>query len=159
VFSRGSSSAPNEQILARNPKARHDYHIMETWEAGLVLSGSEIKSVRAGKVSLKGAYGILRRGELWLEGMSISPYEFGGYANHERQRPRKLLIHRREIRRLIGAVEQQGNALVPLDIHLSNGYAKVTMALGKGKKLHDKRDTLKRKDAEREIARTLKRRR
>ena len=132
---------------------------METWEAGLVLTGSEIKSVRAGKVSLKGAYGIIRRGELWLEGMSIAPYESGGYANHERERPRKLLLHRREIRRMIGAVEQRGNALVPLDVHIRKGYAKVTIALGKGKKLHDKRQDLRRKDAEREMARSMRRRR
>ena len=159
MFSHRSASARNEQTLARNPKARHDYHIMETWEAGLVLTGSEIKSVRAGKVSLKGAYGILRRGELWLEGMSIAPYESGGYANHDRERPRKLLMHRREIRRMIGAVEQQGHALVPLDVHLTKGYAKVTLALGKGKKLHDKREDLKRKDAEREMARSMRQRR
>ncbi len=159
MFSPGSTAARNQQVLARNPKARHDYHIMDTWEAGLVLTGSEIKSVRAGKVSLKGAYGIIRRGELWLEGMSIAPYESGGYANHERERPRKLLLQSREIRRLIGAVEQQGNTLVPLDMHISMGYAKVTIALGKGKKLHDKRQDLRRKDAEREMARSMRRRR
>lgn len=156
---RRTESARNEQILARNPKARHDYHIMETWEAGLVLTGSEIKSVRARKVSLKGAFGVVRHGELWLEGVSIAPYDSGGYANHERERPRKLLMHRREIRRLIGAVEQQGHTLVPLDVHLSGGYAKVTLALGKGKKRYDKRQDLKRKDAEREMARSMKRRR
>jgi len=159
VFSPGLAAAQNQQVLARNPKARHDYHIMDTWEAGLVLTGSEIKSVRAGKVSLKGAYGRIRRGELWLEGMSIAPYESGGYANHERERPRKLLLHRREIRRMIGAVEQRGNALVPLDVHIRKGYAKVTIALGKGKKLHDKRQDLRRKDAEREMARSMRRRR
>ena len=103
-----STTAEQGQILARNRKARHDYYIMETYEAGLVLSGSEVKSVRAGRVSLKGAFGIIRRGELWLEGMSIAPYESGGYANHQRERPRKLLLHRRQIRSLIGAVEQQG---------------------------------------------------
>ena len=154
-----SPAAGKEQILARNPKARHDYHIVETWEAGLVLTGSEVKSVRAGRASLKGAFGVFRRGELWLEGMSIAPYESGGYANHVRERPRKLLLHRRQIRRLIGAVEQQGHTLVPLDIHLQGGYAKVTLALGKGKKVRDKREDLKRRDAEREIARTMRRRR
>ena len=155
----GSKAALRGQMLARNPKARHDYHIMETWEAGLVLTGSEIKSVRAGRVSLKGSFGVLRRGELWLEGMSIAPYDSGGYANHERERPRKLLLHRRQIRRLIGAVEQQGFALVPLDLHLKDRYAKITLALGKGKKLHDKREDLKRRVAEREIERTMRRRR
>ena len=155
----GSKAAGKGHILARNPKARHDYHIVETWEAGLVLTGSEIKSVRAGRASLKGAFGVFRRGELWLEGMSIAPYESGGYAIHQNERPRKLLLHRRQIRRLIGAVEQQGHTLVPLDLHLQNGYAKLTLALGKGKKVHDKREDLKRRDAERDIARTMTRRR
>jgi SsrA-binding protein len=159
VSGRRTASARNEQVLARNPKARHDYHIMETWEAGLVLTGSEIKSVRSRKVSLKGAFGVVRHGELWLEGVSIAPYHAGGYANHERERPRKLLMHRREIRRLIGAVEQQGQTLVPLDMHLSGGYAKVTLALAKGKKRYDKRQDLKRRDAEREMDRSMKRRR
>ncbi len=154
-----STTAEQGQILARNRKARHDYYIMETYEAGLVLSGSEVKSVRAGRVSLKGAFGIIRRGELWLEGMSIAQYESGGYANHQRERPRKLLLHRRQIRSLIGAVEQQGYALVPLDVHLQKGYAKVTLALGKGKKLHDKREDLKRRDADREIERSMRGRR
>ena len=131
---------------------------METWEAGLVLTGSEIKSVRAGKVSLKGAFAVLRRGELWLEGMSISPYESGGYANHTPDRQRKLLLHRREIRKLIGAVEQRGHALIPLDLHLRGGYAKLTLALGTGKRLHDKREDIKRRDAEREMARAVRRR-
>lgn len=145
--------------MARNPRARHDYHILETWEVGLVLSGTEIKSVRAGKVSLAEAFGVVRRGEVWLEGMTISPYESGGYVNHEPRRARKLLMHIREIRRLIGAVEQKGLTLVPLDVHFSRGRAKVTLALGRGKKLHDKRETLKRRIAEREAARAMGRRR
>ncbi len=145
--------------MARNPKARHDYHILETWEAGLVLTGSEIKSIRAGKVSLKGAFGVVRRAEVWLEGMNISPYESGGYANHDPTRPRKLLMHRPELRRLIGAFEQKGLTLVPLDIHLSKGWAKVTIALGRGKRAHDKREDLKRRAAEREAARSIGRRR
>lgn len=144
-------------MIARNPKARHDYHILDTLEAGLVLTGSEIKSVRAGKVSLKGAYAIVRGGEVWLDGMSISPYESGGYANHPQYRARKLLLHRREIGRLIGAVEQQGQTLVPLDLHLRNGYAKVALALAKGKKLHDKRQDLKRRADERDMARAVRR--
>ena len=145
--------------MARNPRARHDYHILETWEAGLVLSGTEIKSVRAGKVSLAEAFGVVRRGEVWLEGMTISPYESGGYVNHEPRRPRKLLMHVREIRRLIGAVEQKGLTLVPLDVHFTRGRAKVMLALGRGKKLHDKRETVKRRLAEREAARAMGRRR
>jgi SsrA-binding protein len=145
--------------VARNPKARHDYHILETWEAGLVLTGSEIKSIRAGKVSLKGAFGVVRGGEVWLEGMNISPYESGGYANHDPTRPRKLLMHRRELRRLIGTFQQKGLTLVPLDLHLVKGWAKVTIALGRGKRAHDKREDLKRRAAEREAARSVGRRR
>ena len=146
-------------MVARNSRARHDYHILETWEAGLVLSGTEIKSVRAGKVSLAEAFGVVRRGEVWLEGMTISPYESGGYVNHEPRRPRKLLLHVREIRRLIGAVEQKGLTLVPHDLHFTRGRAKVTLALGRGKKLHDKREDLKRRIADREAARAMGRRR
>jgi SsrA-binding protein len=146
-------------VVARNSKARHDYHILETWEAGVVLSGTEIKSVRAGKVSLAEAFGVVRRGELWLEGMNIAAYDSGGYVNHEPRRTRKLLLHVREIRRLIGAVEQQGLTLVPLDMHFTRGRAKVTLALARGKKLHDKRETLKRRIADREAARAMGRRR
>lgn len=146
-------------VLARNPKARHDYHIIERWEAGLVLTGSEIKSVRGGKVSLREAFGIVRRGEVWLEGMNVTPYESRGYTPHDAARRRKLLLHGREIRRLIGAVEQQGLTLIPLDLHLTNGRAKVTLALARGKKMHDKREDLKRRDAERELARSVGRRR
>ena len=145
--------------MASNRKARHDYHIEETWEVGIVLTGSEIKSVRAGKASLKGAYGVIRGGEIWLEGMNIGPYDSGGYANHEPERPRKLLMHRREIRRLVGALERRGLTLIPLDVHLSDGWAKVTLALGRGKKTHDKREDIKRRDADREAARALGRRR
>ena len=145
--------------MARNPKARHDYHILDRWEAGLVLTGTEVKSVRAGKVSLKGGFGVLRNGELWLEGVNIAKYESGGYVNHDPLRPRKLLMHRREIRRLIGALEQKGLTLVPLDIHIARGRAKVTIALARGKKGHDKREDIKRRDAERDIARTFSRRR
>ena len=146
-------------VLARNPKARHDYHILETWEAGLVLTGSEIKSVRGGKVSLREAFGLVRKGEVWLEGMNVTPYEFRGYAPHDATRRRKLLLHAREIRRMIGAVEQQGLTLVPLDLHLANGRAKITLALARGKKMHDKRDDLRKRDAERELARAMGRRR
>lgn len=145
--------AESGTVIARNRRARHDYHILDTWEAGIALTGSEIKSVRAGKVSLKGAFGVIRRGELWLEGMNIASYESAGYANHEPARARKLLVHRHELRRLIGAVERKGLTLVPLDLHLSDGWAKVTIALAQGKKLHDKREDLKRRAEERDAAR------
>ncbi len=147
------------RVVASNRKARHDYHIEETWEAGLILTGSEIKSVRAGKVSLKGAYGIIRQGQIWLEGVNIAAYESGGYTNHDPVRSRKLLMHRSEIRRLIGSLERRGLTLIPLDMHLSHGWAKVTLGLGRGKKLHDKREDVKRRDAEREAAREMGRRR
>ncbi len=124
-----------------------------------MLSGTEIKSVRAGKVSLKGAYGVIRGGEIWLEGLTIAQYDSGGYTNHDPERPRKLLMHRREIRRLIGALERRGLTLIPLDMHLSDGWAKVTLALGRGKKLHDKREDMKRRDADRDAARLMGRRR
>ncbi len=146
-------------MLARNPKARHEYHILETWEAGLVLTGSEIKSIRERKVSLKEAFGVVRKGEVWLESMNITPYESRGYAVQHPVRSRKLLLHRNEIRRLIGAVEQKGLTLVPLDLHLTDGRAKVTLALGRGKKQHDKREDLKRRDLDRELARAVGRRR
>lgn len=146
-------------VVARNRKARFDYHIEETWEAGLVLTGTEIKSIRAGKVSLKGAYGVVRGQEVWLEGLNIAQYDSGGYTNHEPERPRKLLMHRREVQRLIGALERRGLALVPLDIHIAKGWAKVTVGLGRGKKHHDKREDLKRRDADRDASRALGRRR
>lgn len=159
MSTRVEKDSESSRILARNRKARHDYHILETWEAGLVLTGTEIKSMRSGKVNLKGAYAVLRNGEVWLEGMNISPYDSGGYVNHVPDRPRKLLMNRREIRKLIGAVEQKGNALVPLDVHLTRGFAKLTLALARGKKQHDKRHDLKERAAEREMARTVGRRR
>jgi SsrA-binding protein len=123
------------------------------------LTGSEIKSIRAGKVSLKGAFGVVRRGELWLEGMNIAAYESGGYANHDPVRARKLLVHRHELRRLVAAVERKGLTLVPLDMHLTDGWAKVTLGLGQGKKLYDKREDLKRKAMDRDAARERGRRR
>ncbi len=124
-----------------------------------MLTGSEIKSIRAGKVNLKGAFGVVRRGEVWLEGMHISPYESGGYSNHDPMRPRKLLLRRHELRRLIGSVERKGLTLVPLDLHLADGWAKVSLALAQGKKLYDKREDLKRRAEERDAARARGRRR
>ncbi len=144
--------------IARNKRARHDYHILETWEAGLVLRGTEVKSLRNGKATLTDAYGIVKGGEVFLINLHISPYEQGNQFNHEPDRTRKLLLHRREIRRLIGAVERQGLTLIPLDLYFRNGIAKVTMALGKGKKLHDKRETSRERDATREIERAVRRR-
>lgn len=139
--------------IARNKRAKFDYHLLETFEAGLVLSGTEVKSLRSGKASIADAYGIVRDGEVFLLNAHIQPYERGGYVNHEPTRSRKLLLHRKEIRRLIGAVERQGLTLIPLEMYFKKGVAKVALALAKGKKLHDKRDTAKQRDAEREMAR------
>jgi SsrA-binding protein len=144
------------QVVARNKRARHDYHILETWEAGLVLTGTEVKSLRDGKANLADAYGVVNGGEVFLLNLHISPYEQGNYFNHEPTRTRKLLLHRKEIRKLIGAVERQGLTLVPLDLYFKRGVAKITLALGKGKKLHDKRDDARKRDDEREMARAAR---
>ena len=149
-------SAERKTSVARNPKATHDYHVLETWEAGIVLSGTEVKSLRDGKASIKEAWARVRNGEVFLEGMNITPYAQGNRHNHEPVRSRKLLLHRREIERLIGAVEQQGLTLVPLDIHFSRGIAKVNLALVKGKKLHDKRDSLRERAEQRDMQRGFK---
>ena len=148
-----AKEASETTSIAKNRRARHDYHILDVWEAGLVLTGTEVKSLRDGKANIGDAYGIVKNGELWLLNMHISAYERGGYSNHEPDRTRKLLLHRKEIRRLIGAVEREGLTLVPLEIYFKNGVAKVALALGKGKKAHDKRDTIKEREAEREMAR------
>jgi len=143
--------------VARNPQASHDYHILETWETGIVLTGTEVKSLRLGKASIKEAYATVRNGEVWLEGMHITPYEQGNRWNPAPVRSRKLLMHRREIERLIGSVEQKGMTLVPLELYFTRGRAKLALALGKGKKTHDRREDLKRRIADREMARALKR--
>jgi len=142
--------------IARNKRARFDYEIIDTFEAGLVLKGTEVKSLRDGRANISDAYGIIKDGEAYLLNLHISPYESRGYANHEPDRTRKLLLHRKEIRRLIGAVERQGLTLIPLELYFKRGMAKVAMALGKGKKLHDKRDTARERDAAREIARAVR---
>jgi SsrA-binding protein len=148
--------ADRRQSVARNPKATHDYHVLDTWEAGIVLTGTEVKSLRNGKASIKEAWARLARGELFLEGMNITPYEQGNRWNHPPVRSRKLLLHRKELERLVGAVEQQGLSLVPLELYFRNGRAKVVIALARGKKQHDKREDLKRRIAERETARAVR---
>ena len=139
--------------IARNKRARFDYLLLETFEAGIVLRGTEVKSLRDGKANISDAYGIVRDGEIFLLNAHIQPYESRGYADHEPTASRKLLLHRKEIRRLIGAVERQGLTLIPLELYFKNGVAKLALALAKGKKLHDKRDTERKRDAEREMAR------
>ncbi len=150
-------SEPNEvQSIARNRRARHDYHVLDSWEAGIVLSGTEVKSLRDGKANLTDAYGIVKDGEVWLLNLHISPYERGTHFNHEPTRSRKLLLHRKEIRKLIGSVERQGLTLVPLELYFKGGRAKVRLALGKGKKQHDKRADEKKREDERDMARALR---
>ena len=143
--------------VARNPRATYDYHVLETWETGIVLTGTEVKSLRNGKASIKEAYATVRNGEVWLEGMHITPYEQGNRWNPAPVRSRKLLMHKREIERLIGGVEQKGLTLVPLELYFLRGRAKVAIALARGKKAHDRREDLKRRIADREMARALKR--
>lgn len=147
----------DKQVIARNKRARHDYHVMDTWEAGLVLTGSEVKSLRDGRANLSDAYGIVKDGEVYLLNLHISPYEKATLFGHEPTRTRKLLLHRKEIRRMIGAVERQGLTLVPLELYFRRGVAKVTIALGRGKKQHDKREDLRRRDDERDMARAVRR--
>ena len=147
---------PEHVSIAKNRRARHDYAILDTYEAGLVLTGSEVKSLRDGKANLSDAYGIVRDGEIYLINLHISVYERASYNNHEPTRTRKLLLHKREIGRLIGAIERQGLTLIPLELYFKRGIAKVAIALGKGKKQHDKREDAKARDADREIARAVR---
>lgn len=146
------------KTVATNRKARHDYHIEDTVEAGLVLTGSEIKSIRAGQINLKDSYATVRGGEMWLINAHISPYKQANRENHEPRRERKLLLHRREINRLTGKLQEQGLTLVPLRIYLKNGRAKVELGLARGKKLYDKRQTLRERADRRQIERALGRR-
>jgi len=144
------------KLIVSNRKARHEYQVLETYEAGLVLQGTEVKSLRQGRANLQDAFARFEGGELWLYNLHISPYEPGNRFNHDPLRPRKLLLNRRELRKLVGQVEQKGLTLVPLDLHFRRGLAKVTLALARGKKLHDKREDVRKRDAEREIARGYK---
>lgn len=151
-----TSEKAERESIARNKRARHDYHILETWEAGLVLTGSEVKSLRNGKANISDAYGIVKDGEVHILNLHISPYEQSSHFNHEPTRTRKLLLHRREIRKMIGAVERQGLTLVPLELYFRRGKAKVAIGLGRGKKLYDKRADEKRRDDERDMQRAAR---
>lgn len=144
------------KTICVNRKAYHDYHIEDTFEAGLVLTGTEIKSIRQGKVSLRDAYARPEGGELWLVGAHIARYQQGGRYNHEPTRPRKLLLHKDEILRLSSAVERKGLTLVPLRLYLKRGIAKVELALARGKKLYDKRRAILEREVERELARRMR---
>jgi len=137
------------QRIAENRKAYHDYHIEETLEAGIALQGTEVKSLRLGRVNLRDSFAKVERGEVFLHGVHISPYEQGNRFNHDPLRVRKLLLHKREIRRLIGKVREEGYTLIPTKLYFKNGRCKVELALAKGKKLYDKRDAIAKRDAER----------
>ncbi len=150
--------ATGQKIVSKNKKAFHDYHIDQTFEAGIVLNGPEVKSLRAGKVNLRDGYAQLRDGEVFLYNVHISPYSYATQINQDPLRVRKLLMHRREIRKLIGKLHEKGVALIPLKIYfISNGKAKVELALARGKKLYDKRAALKEKDSNREMERNMRR--
>ena len=151
-----SQNGAGIKIASENRKARHDYHIHETFEAGIVLTGTEVKSLRAGKANLKDSYARIENGEVFLLQMHISPYDQGNRFNHEPLRPRKLLLHRREINKLSSRVAERGWTLVPLRIYLKNNRAKVELGLVRGKKLYDKRDAIARRDADRDLQRAVK---
>lgn len=147
------------KLVANNKKARHDYFIEEVYEAGIVLTGTEIKSVRAGKVSIKESYAKIEKGEMWVYGMNISPYEQGNRFNVDPLRPRKLLLHKQEIRKLIGYTTLKGMTLVPLNMYINeDGRAKMELAVARGKKNYDKRDDMAKKDAARKIDKAMKQR-
>lgn len=142
-------------MVAQNRKARHDYHVDETFEAGIVLTGTEVKSLRAGRASLLDGYADVRDGEVWLRNVHIPEYTQGTWTNHEPRRSRKLLLRRDEISRLIGKTQEKGHTLVPLALYFSDGYAKVEIALARGKKQHDKRETIVARQAQREAERAM----
>lgn|SRR5699024_6836092 len=156
----GETSMPkgSGKTLAQNKKASHDYFIEETYEAGIVLKGTEIKSIRAGRINIKDAHARVDRGEVQLINLHIAPYEQGNRFNHDPTRTRKLLLHRKEIDKLTGLIQQKGYTLVPLKIYIKNGVAKILLGLGKGKKKYDKREDLKRKQMKRDADRAIKER-
>ena len=138
----------NTKLIAKNPTAYHNYTIEDTIEAGIVLSGTEIKSIRNGKVNLKDTYAIIKNGEVFVLGMHISPYEHGNIFNKDPMRDRKLLLNKREINKLIGLTKQQGYSLIPISLYFKGSLVKVELGIGKGKKIYDKREDLKKKDSE-----------
>jgi len=146
-----------KKVVCTNPKAGRDYFLLERFEAGMVLTGTEVKSLRQAKANLREVYAGLRGEEVFLYNMQISPYSHGNIANHEPKRPRKLLLHKREIRRLLGKIQERGLALIPLSVYFVRGRAKVELALAKGKRQYDKRQEIRRREEEREIQKAMKR--
>lgn len=151
-------AAERSYVVTVNRQAYHEYFVEDTYEAGIALTGTEVKSIREGKVNLRGAYARIKDGEVWLEGMHIAIYEQGTYMNHEPTRPRKLLLHRREIDRMLGRVQAKGLTLVPLKMYFKENRVKVELGLGRGKKLYDKREAIAQRDSQRELARVTKER-
>ena len=142
--------------IAENRKARFNYHIEDEYEAGLVLKGTEVKSLRQGRANLKDAHAKVKKGELYIHGMHIAPYPFAHYDNHDPERPRKVLLHKYEIRQLLGKINERGYTLIPLKLYFKAGKVKVVLALGKGKKSYDKRETIRRRDEKRDLDRARK---
>jgi SsrA-binding protein len=151
-----TTAGDEEKVVATNRTAYHDYFLEDTYEAGIALTGTEIKSVRAGRVNLRDGFVQIRQGEAWLINVHISPYDFGNRENHEPRRERKLLLHRQEIRKLQSKVSERGWTIVPLKMYLKDGSAKVEIALVRGKRLYDKKDAIAERDADRELRRTMK---
>ena len=149
---------PGEKVVARNRKARHDYEILDTFECGIVLRGSEVKSLRDAQVELKDAYADIRDGEVWLERVHIAPYGFAAGGGHDPERPRKLLMHRREIERLIGKINEVGLTLIPLQVYFKNGKAKIELGLARGRRTYDKRQKIRERMEKREMDRAQRRR-
>jgi len=147
-----------ERLIADNRKARHDYHLFDTYEAGLVLLGTEVKAIREGRVNLRDSYGRIEQGEVFLHNVHISPYSHRGYATHEPMRRRKLLLNKAEIRKLVGKMVERGFTLVPVRMYFKNGRVKVAVAVAKGKKSHDTRETIRRREVDRETRALVKER-
>jgi len=149
-------AAKHTKIIADNRKARYNFHIEDEFEAGMVLKGTEVKSLRQGRANLKDSYARIKNGEVFVHQIHISPYPFAHYDNHDPLRPRKLLLHKREIKRLYGKANEQGFTLVPLKLYFKNGKVKLSLALARGKRQYDKRDAIRRRDEQREMERTRK---
>jgi len=145
-----------DRVIAENRKARHDYHILDTFEAGVALLGTEVKAIREGRVNLRDSYARAQDGEIWMMNVHVSPYSHRGYADHAEKRQRKLLMHAHEIRKLIGRTVEKGLTLVPLELYFKKGRVKVLLALAKGKQAHDKRETIRRREVDRETRAAVK---
>ena len=145
-----------QRTIAENRKARHDYHILDTWEAGVALLGTEVKSIREGRVNLRDSYARIDNGEVWMQNVHISPYSHRGSSDHAELRQRKLLLHRDEIRKMVGKVAEKGLTLVPLEIYFKSGRVKVLLGLARGKQAHDKRETIRRREVDRETRAAVK---